>query len=146
MEKIVERQIKFRALKDDMSNPNFVYGSLIYHDGSPRIQHSETLTFYTCLKGTDGQFTGLPDKNGTEIYDGDIVRILYTDWPSKSGNDERTLEQYMLDISYTATVVWGDAEWILKFSDDNYGSIHCGKHGQIVVIGNIHSTPELLKN
>jgi len=153
MEKIVERQIKFRAWdKNDkrmiVHEQDFIplkvtsIGvfrlSAIHEDNLWSLCPTER--FYLM------QWTGKTDKKGTEIYDGDIVRILYTDWPSKSDSDERTIEQYMLDMSHTAKVVWGDAEWVLKFSDDNYGSIHCGKHGQIVVIGNIHTTPELLKN
>lgn len=30
------------------------------------------------------EFSNKIDKNGMELFDGDIVRILYTDWPSKS--------------------------------------------------------------
>ena len=36
------REIKFRALKDDMSNCNFVYGELVYDAiGQPRITHKD---------------------------------------------------------------------------------------------------------
>ena len=53
------REIKFRALKDDMSNCNFVYGQLVYDAiDTPRItevaKSGEGLIFHSCIKGIEG--------------------------------------------------------------------------------------------
>ena len=71
---------------------------------------------------------------------GDRVRILYTDWMSKSDSDLRTLEQYLKDISVYGVIEMADAEWLLKYKSKKYdayyyGSIHCGKHGEREIIG-----------
>lgn len=95
------------------------------------------------------QFTGLKDKNGKEIYESDIVRILYTDWSSKSDSDPRTIEQYLIDISHVGQVVFNDNSWevkkhSIKYNDFVFSSINHGKYGFIEVIGNIYENPELL--
>lgn len=82
----MEQVIKFRALKDDMSNCIFMYGQLVYDAiGQPRITEIDSsgkgLTFHTCLKGTEGQFTGLLDKHGKEIYCGDLVKHEAWNYP-----------------------------------------------------------------
>lgn len=94
--------------------------------------------------------TGQTDKNETDIYGsieldgtmtegGDRVRMLYTDWMSKDSNDPRTLEQYLKDISHYGDIVFHDDRWSFrtyseKYKSYNYGSIHCGTHGEIEII------------
>ena len=95
------------------------------------------------------QFTGLLDKNGKEIYEGDIVRILYTDWVSKSESDERTLQQYLIDIATIGVIEFNKDRFCVKikskkYSDFYYSSIFAGQHGYIEVIGNIHENAGLL--
>jgi len=97
------------------------------------------------------QFCGLLDKNGVEIYEADVVRILYTDWRSKSENDTRSLEQYLIDISQTAEIVFYGHGFYAKmyskkYDDFNYGHLNVGKYGFIEVIGNVFDNPELLKS
>jgi uncharacterized phage protein (TIGR01671 family) len=125
----MERIIKFRALKDDVLNCNFVYGQLVYDAaGTPRItkvdKSGEGLTFHTCIKGTEGQFTGLHDKNGKEVYESDIVR------------------QY----NYLPQQVWfEDGGFLLGIKDKIDRHFYKSLAETTEVIGNIHENKDLTK-
>jgi len=125
----MKREIKFRALKDDISNSGFVYGQLVYDAiGVPRItvidRSGQGLLFNSCLRKTESQYTGLKDKNGKEIYEGDIVQII------SSGKIHE--------------IIYHKCSFGIILNNDVFAPIYW--HEDINVIGNIHENPELIKN
>ena len=82
---------------------------------------------YAVKAETVSQFTGLTDKNGKKIFEGDIVR----------------------NGDYTMIVVWYDFHAALMLSfrvDGDYFEAISNSHIYLEVIGNIHDNPELLEN
>lgn len=127
------REIKFRGKRLD--NGEWLYGYLIRLHGIPYIYPSPAnnrWTSYEVDPDTVGQFTGLLDKNGKEIYEGDII-------------SERLKGHRKYQDAYQ--VMFVDYQWCGK---NGYGSctslsLFADFH-DIKVIGNIHDNPELLRN
>lgn len=114
------REIKFRGKRLD--NGEWVDGFVLFkQDKSEAVIAKLTDTESVCENvdpATVGQFTGLLDKHGKEIYEGDVVYIAG----------------------------WGNTEMIFPFTD-LYDSLAHTEYGSDIenVIGNIHDNPELLK-
>jgi len=124
----MNRIIKFRALKDDISNFNFVYGSLIYDkQGNPRITEDNGNTYHTCKKSTVGQFTGLKDCKGVDIYEGDLCTV------TNPYNGKTAIGSSIVILSYE--YVGG---WVLTSDGKDRLNIS-SRTNSIEVIGNIHN-------
>ena len=83
------------------------------------------------------QFTGLQDKNGKDIYEGDIVENK----TQRKNFDNRTGKyEYHLDVITTRDVVEFNKHWC-SFDFTKRTEI-----GELKVLGNIYQTPELMTN
>lgn len=92
---------------------------------------------------TVGQFTGLTDKNGTKIFEGDIVCTRYSDGEiCCSGDVQFCYGVYgaeWIEQKKNKGMVggWGQLHNLRRFDDDIINNIE--------VIGNIYDNPELLE-
>ena len=124
------REIIFRGKRAD--NGEWVYGSLITErnmfDGNLMTMHiqdiEEPYDDNLIDDETVGQFTGLTDKNGTKIFEGDILKGLYA-----NGN----AEVEMINGSWVgyAGKGWTDIGYVVD---------------RVELIGNVHDNPELLQD
>jgi len=78
------------------------------------------------------QFTGLSDKNGKEIYEGDIVNAVHEVYDGRFTTHYRK-EKYTGEITYHHSY-WAIGTYKLFIMDDD----------SLEVIGNIYENPELL--
>lgn len=132
------RTIKFRAWSTHSDKGHWIHPSQmrIYLDGSQEhhVWDSEW------SKGDDGvilmQSTGLFDKNGVEIWEGDVVRGQF-----QYGDD---FGQATGEIEEIIKVVRWD-EGMQKWPGFQVGEINFGEF-PVEVLGNIYETPELLND
>ena len=132
------REIKFRGKRED--NKKWIYGYLVKNedyifDYTERIDIPYIIPFnnfnlknygeYRVIPETIGQYTGLKDKNGKEIYEGDICLITILPENYK----EKMVAIYCKD------------KYGFKFQDED-GDIWHIDDTEIEVIGNIYESEE----
>ena len=84
---------------------------------------------------TVGQYTGLCDKNGKKIFEGDIVLVRYEDDDYLDSSPETWSERYAVvhDDSYHA--------WFTQLDDGGLGEWLYEYNGVCEIIDNIHDSP-----
>nr|DAH47582.1 MAG TPA: YopX protein [Caudoviricetes sp.] len=119
------REILFRGKGDKRYNDGVWYYGVPIQDYEGDWQICTDCVRRTVIPETVGQYTELPDKNGTPIFEGDVVRDVETFYVGKVYFD-----------ADTARFVIEFASFIVDFSDYN--------NGDVEVIGNIYDNPELI--
>lgn len=140
----MKREIKFRA-KDKRSG-EWCIGELHLASKVPHI-HPDVLSSIPINTDTVGQFTGLKDKNGKEIYEGDIVEWLffYTICSSNGANGDR--EELLIGV-----VEWRQGGFVFRVLENDFenagwysiSDLNTETQTDVEVIGNIYDNPELL--
>lgn len=129
------REVKFRAWLTDkrkeMISFERIYRIHFREDGAFALTFADTLGNGVALHGDFVlmQSTGLKDKNGKEIYEGDILRLF--------NEDDEPLHD-------CGPVVFNDAAFWIRFTDNRQLELYID-HDMYAVIGNIYENPELLE-
>ena len=127
------RTIKFRG-RDAVGGKGWVYGDLVHNKKVTRtgLEPRVMVGGYEVDEESIGQYTGMHDKNGKEIYEGDIV--LVSDWTSVYASD------------YKGTVCFERGQWVVSY--EKYGCEMTPRlffddfsDRKTTIIGNIHELP-----
>ena len=136
------REILFRGKRID--NGEWIEGYFVKFE---RREIPEIYTGWNCYTltpechgiepSTVGQYTGLTDKNGKKIFEGDIIKIV----PDYDYSDDYSISKV---YSYNGV-------FCADYHGDDFDSTALGfledylPDGDFEIIGNIHDNPELLE-
>ena len=120
------RDIKFRGKRLD--NGELIVGDLLHLVDGVYISNDNGNNMAQVDPDTVGQYTGLKDKNGKDIYDGDI--LAHNGEPI--GYIVDGVRGYCYDVIYFSPEY--EESWSL------YGVVINDFNGEVEIVGNIHDT------
>lgn len=144
------REIKFRGKEintDEWVFGFYTQGSFIDpNTGKETVRHIIHADFLHDVEPeTIGQYTGLKDRNGKEIYEGDII---YSEFSDRSNchclvgwNEEKVCFGLMDEFAFRSKQEGYDFpkfDSLVLWNFRNYGT-------KFEVVGDIHDNPELIK-
>jgi len=129
------RTIKFRAKAHRVNGDIWIYGDLRHHKGDVCIFKQEGNSGEQVNRETIGQFTGMLDKHGKEIYEGDIVEVY--DFTSVYARKYKGVVK-MVHCSWVVEHVFYNSLSHQKLSFDDFAK------QKTEIIGNIYDNPDLI--
>lgn len=150
----MNREIKFRGISID----EWVYGMLCkvnegdtehgepikYKIQTDEKEYGEYVKCFITDENTIGQYTGLHDENGKEIYEGDIIEFSYDvftgNFDTKVGRG--TVE--FIDGAFYIKPFEIEGKKIKDIDNEEWFLIYTVNIDTLKVIGNIYDNPELL--
>lgn len=130
------REILFRGKRID--NGQWVYGDLCHRKMCGAVLPTIRNKVYGWVDpATVGQYTGLTDKNGTKIFEGDIATLISRN-PLNYG---MTVNAKFLFVNGSFMAYLLDRECLLP----EIPIRDISKDTEITIIGNIHDSPKLVK-
>jgi uncharacterized phage protein (TIGR01671 family) len=169
-------RIDGRQYRTKYKNGDWVYGLIerLYDDCFPNIpatmRNTDGVSGIDIDYNTIGQYTGLTDKNGKKIFEGDILKGKHDwrNWNTSFGNDEKDFLEQKIRGAYRKCIdnTLGDIfKWRYCYFRNyaveyyapnggyrvrNGGQFHTLTKNHIYnrdfeIIGNIHDNPDLLK-
>lgn len=135
------REILFRGKRKSINKGEWIYGSFVEDtDLNACCIRDKSLVYELVDRETVGQYTGLTDKNGKKIFEGDIVSTKY-----KLGRGG----YYVFEVYYNENL----CQFALTINSGSYTKnkqydwlqLTSLKANKVEIIGNIHDNPELLE-
>lgn len=120
--------------KDELGNEIVaIFTDVVKSEKYIKKEGRYTLYYVPVKAETLGQYTGLKDKNGKKIFEGDIL-------------DYTLFDAFDEDHQYKGVVKWIDDCFICDNSDGFNGLAWAVNQSlELEVIGNVHDNPELMK-
>lgn len=138
------REIKFRGKRTD--NGEWIYGDLMQNVDCVKIREQEKDVKHIAKSfeidpETIGQFTGLKDKNGTMIWEGDIVA-----WNSGEMDiDGKYFDDELFLVKFSSLTFGFVKNYGTKYSEYSEETFEGETGINLKVIGNIQDNPEFFE-
>lgn len=148
----MEREIIFRGYRKHKDE--WAYGSLIVSDDCTSIWSNDLIDDVEVIPETVGQYTGLNDKNGNKIFEGDIVKFKSCEPHLVLSSNPNFVSGKIVDIIGKEVFISGR----VYFDGGCFNVIYKNDYGETLynrlievdiiseIISNIHDNPEILKN